>query len=286
MLPVESVIYMNRLQEKNQLIFKLGALFGPLLSLMEKPEEYDEQERVEVIARYCAEYPEFRREFRKFTQSQPGYDFIVQYERLGGAFDEIQQKLNQGFYQLDVFIPTQLEVAQAAITSIPIPANSVILEAGTPFSTYSVLKDLCEADAINSLTWIDAYIDSSIFHRYLRGVRDTCSVTIVTSELRKGTGSSDLRRWNEFLDISRLYARERGVDRYRLVAHPAGVLHDRWACFDGKRIYTLGGSAKDAGSRQYFTLARLDASAENLDKIKKHADGGTEYFGINTPIHR
>jgi hypothetical protein len=143
--------------------------------------------------------------------------------------------------------------------------------------------DLCETDATSALVWIDAYLDASIFRRYLRDVQPQVRVTLVTSEPK--AGKHDKGRWAEFLDVSRLYAHEHDQAHYRLVVH-RDSLHDRWILFDGKRLYGLGGSAKDAGNKQYFTLARLDGSPENLKVIQDHVDTGIEYFGPNTPHHR
>ena len=160
----------------------------------------------------------------------------------------------------------------------------MILEAQTPFSTYCTIKDLIESDADNSVVWIDAYMNSSIFHRFLRSIGDNVSVTLVSCEPKTTAAKHERNQWNSFLDISRLYALERGASRYRLVVHK-GLLHDRWLLLDDKRLYLLGASVKDAGQRHYCTLTRLDGSTENLKRIKEHIDSGTEFFGSNTPQH-
>ena len=93
----------------------------------------------------------------------------------------------------------------------------------------------------------------------------------------------DKDRWENFLDISRLYAKERGPDKYRLIFQPD--LHDRWVVFDNKRIYSLGGSAKDAGVKDYFTITSVRATKVNLESIDSHINTGTELFGPNTKPH-
>jgi hypothetical protein len=57
---------MDRLQQKNELFFKLGRLFDPLLKVIDNPEDYDEQERARVIAQYCSEHKALQEEFTAF----------------------------------------------------------------------------------------------------------------------------------------------------------------------------------------------------------------------------
>jgi hypothetical protein len=118
----------------------------------------------------------------------------------------------------------------------------------------------------------------------ISAVRTGVAVTIVTAEPRATASKKDKERWVELLDVSRHYAIEHGNSVYRLIVH-SDSLHDRWIMFDKKRIYTLGGSAKDAGDRQYFTIKPLESSAKNLAQIQAHIDGGKEYFGPSTAIH-
>lgn len=138
-------------------------------------------------------------------------------------------------------------------------------------------------DATKSLTWLDPFLGANIFYRYINSVRPLVPVTLVTSEPGSHAGSRDRNRWNEFLDVSRLYAQERGHSLYRLVVQPN--LHDRWVMFDDKRIYALGGSVKDAGNKDYFTITSVEASPANLQRIQTQIDTGTEFFGPNTLQH-
>jgi hypothetical protein len=174
--------------------------------------------------------------------------------------------------------------AQAAIDAVPVPRTSVILEAGSPFTAYCRLRELCEVDATVSLIWLDPYLDANIFHRFLSSVRPQVPITLVTSEPGSRAGRQNQNRWTRFLDVSRLFAQERGVPGYRLVVQPN--LHDRWVVFDAKRIYSLGGSAKDAATREYFTITTVEASPTNLKTIETHTTSGIEFFGPSTPVHR
>jgi len=276
---------MDRLRKKNDLFIQLGALFGPLQHLAANSTLYDEQERAQTIARFCAEHSNLLNEFRAFTLSQPGHNYAIENfnfrEAVGHMWAQIRRTPREKFGDL---ISKHLSEATAAIASIPVSGDSLILEAHTPFSTYCVLKDLCESDSTTDLVWVDPYLDANVFHRFLRGRQPAASVTLVTAEPPANASNRHKGRWAAFLDISRLYAAERDPQLYRLVVHPN--IHDRWLRLDNKRLFSLGGSAKDAGNMHYFTLARLDCSDENARRIQAHIDAGTEWYGPGTPTHR
>jgi len=183
---------------------------------------------------------------------------------------------------LENVVPELFADALAALDAVPIPRTSVILEAHSPFTAYCKLRELCQVDATKTLTWLDPYLSANIFHRYLSSVRLNVPVALVTSEPKSGN-PKEKARWTEVLDLSRLYARERGPNLYRLVVCPS--LHDRWVVFDEKRIYSLGGSAKDAGSKDYFTITSVESSAENLQKIQTQIATGTDFFGPKALQH-
>jgi hypothetical protein len=272
----------DRLKEKSELHFQLGQLFGPLLRLIEHPDQYDSQEKAETLARYYAEYGELKSCFERFSLGQPGHNYAVEYLRFQDALEQLRYRLVHQNESLENVVRSALPIAQAAIDAIPVPRMSVIMEAGSPFTTYCKLRQLCEVDASKTLVWLDPYMGAGIFHRYLSSVRVSVPVTLVTSEPGPHAGKQNIARWTEFLDVSRLYAQERGISSYRLVVQPN--LHDRWVVFDDKRIYSLGGSAKDAGSKDYFTITSVDAS--EIKKIQDHIVNGTEWFGPTTPTHR
>lgn len=274
---------MGRLHQKNDLLVKLGRLFGPLQDLAEHPEAYDEQERAEALARYFAEYPELASEFESFSRGHPGHNYTIQYHKFFSALRGVQRDLLRNMDLAEV-LPNKLATAIDAINAIPTPRSSAILDAGSPFTTYCFLKSLCEADAANEIVWIDPYLDMNVFHRFLLGVRSDVQVVLVTSQPGGNARPKDKTRWQQFLDISRLYAQEHGPKHYRLLVHPS--LHDRWLILDQKRFFTLGGSAKDAGNRSYFTVGHLDASPENLQAVQDHITCGVEYFGPGTLVHR
>lgn len=274
---------MDRLSEKLDMLVKLGRLFGPLERLIETPKDFDEQERAETLARYFAEFSKLDEEFRIFSKGQPGHNYQLEYSKFYGALYGVAKRLKQG-HALEDVVQENLKIARDAIQAIPIPRSSVILEAGTPFTAFCRLRSLCEADAKYSLTWFDPYFDANIFHRYLQFVHEEVSVTLVASEPSQNAGRANRERWNDFLDISRLFAAERGYDKYRLVI--ANSLHDRWLVLDEKRIYSVGGSAKDAASKDVFTITGVEPSSSNLQCIADTISNGDEWFGATSQSHR
>jgi len=52
-----------RLRQKEELFFKLGILFGPLIHLVGQPYRYEDWERSETLARFFDQYPELIGEF-------------------------------------------------------------------------------------------------------------------------------------------------------------------------------------------------------------------------------
>ena len=274
---------MNRLKEKSDLLVELGALFGPLLRLVANASDYNQQERSQTIARYLAESPKFWRKVQTFSTGQPGHDYQIEFYRCHGAIESIRNR-SIGGEPLESIVPVALANAQAAIDAIPVPPTSVILEAGSPFTAYCRLRELCEVDATISLTWLDPYMGAPNFHRYIASVRSTAAIKIVTCDPGTNPSKKDLSRWAEFLDVSRLYAAERGHVAYSLLIQPN--LHDRWVVFDDKRIYQLGGSAKDAAVKDYFTIGVVDASTANLQIIQNHISTGAEFFGPTVTTHK
>jgi hypothetical protein len=258
-------------------------LFGPFLRLIEYPELYDQQDKAETIARYFAEFPILAREFRAFCVGQPGHYYHIQNHEFERALDSARE-LSADNPRLADVVRQKLNAARAAIDAVPVPRTSVSLEAGSPFTAYRKLRELCEADVTTSVTWLDPYFGADIFLRYIGSVRRNVPVTLVTSEPGSHAGRVDMARWAGFLDASRLYAQELGPAAYRLVIQPN--LHDRWVVFDDKRIYALGGSVKDAGDKDYFTITSVEASQVNLGKIQAQIATGTEYLGLHTPQHR
>lgn len=273
---------MDRLKQKNEIYVKLGMLFGPLRHIADNPDAYDEQEKAYILARYFADYPELNDTFRVFCKGQPGHNYAIEYEKFFNALYGLKHKLERGIPLVDA-ARNALQIAQSAVDAVPIPKTSIILEAGSPFKAYCKLRELCESDATKSITWLDPFMGVAVFHRFITHLRTGVVVRLVTSEPNAKASRRDQLRWAEFLDISKLYAMENGSQFYSLIVNPS--LHDRWVVFDEKRIYALGGSAKDAGNKDYFTITSVESSAENNARIDHHISTGQELFGMSNPTH-
>jgi hypothetical protein len=275
----------NLVRQKQDLFVKLGELFGPLRKVGRNLSTASEQDKSRAVAQFAAEYFAVLLTFQHFSKAQPGLDFLVESRRFSEALQNVIHNVQVG-RPIDVVAEEQFSMALAALDAISVPATSMILEPESPFNAYSQLRALCELEATRSLTWLDPYIDASVFSRYLSALRPGVHVTLVSVEVPASTSAGRNRnrdRWVQFLEISRLYAKEYGAGSYRLVVNPQ--LHDRWAVTDGNRIYQLGGSAKDAADTKYFTIGTVEASPNNLGKLAQLCGGGAECFGPSTSLH-
>lgn len=273
---------MDRLNEKLDLLLKLGRLFGPMQQLAESPGEFDGQERAETIARYLSEHQSLIQDFARFSTGQAGHNYQIEYRKFARALGGVASRVDRGD-DLGAIVNEHLRIARDAVNAVPVPRSSVILDAGTPFTAYCKLRSLCEADATSSITWFDPYFGPDIFHRYLQFAADDVAIILVACEPGGNAGKKNIERWNQFLDVSRLFAGEKGIHKYRLLV--ATSLHDRWLVLDSKRIYALGGSAKDAASRDLFTIASVEGSAGNLQTITDTINAAAEWFGPSTSTH-
>jgi hypothetical protein len=271
---------MNLKEQQADLIFKLGLLLSPLQEIADHPERHDAHSRARAGGKFFADAPKPESEVRSFTQREPGHDYQREWRKLHVAFHALRDGVREHLdnpVALSALLKEQYAAIRNGILAIPVSVDAVILEAHSPFSTYCVVKDLCQT-VTERLIWVDRYLDSSLFHRYLRDVSINVHVTLLTWPPSK----REAKEFSEFLDVSRLYAAERGPDNYRLVVH--SDIHDRWLCCDGQ-IYALGGSVKDASQRSHFTLSKVDSTEENFDKIDHLLNTGTEIYGPTQHEH-
>ena len=271
---------MERKKQQVELIYKLGLLLSPLQDIVDHPDKHTHESRAYVAARYFADSERFTQEINSFMIGESGHRFerewVATRRRLLGINRDVREHLDDP-QTLSVYLEDKRNAIINNILAVPISIDASILEAHSPFSTYCVVKDLCQA-VTQRLTWVDGYIDATLFYRYLRDVGNNVQVTLLTFPQTK-------RKQLDFvqlLDVSRLYAVERGPNNYRLITNEA--IHDRWLCCD-EQLYILGGSVKDASFRGSFTLTKLDPTVENYQRIDQLMQTGTEVFGITHPKH-
>lgn len=75
----------SRLEQKNDLLIKLGMLFRPLVEMVESTALHDPEARSRVLARYAKESLDFMVEMNTFSQEDPGYRYEVEAQRVALA---------------------------------------------------------------------------------------------------------------------------------------------------------------------------------------------------------
>jgi hypothetical protein len=268
----------DRKQHQEELIFKLGLLLSPLYDIVNNPDGHNNSERVRARAKYHANSVKYANDFEKFTQGEPGHDYLVERNAVFSARVAFNRALDDHLHDIPK-LSTALEqfanTARNALSSIPVPIDGEILSANNPFSCYCRLRDLC-GTANKRLILVDRYMDDSLFHRYFRAVPRNTQLYLVTY-----TQHYKPKEWSDFLDVSRLFAAER-TSTYRLITHPN--FHDRWLFCDDQ-IYSLGGSLKDACKKSDFTITEIDPTLPNAQKIVDLVNTGTEVFGPTQTTH-
>lgn len=273
---------MNRKHEQAVLLDKLGQFFGPLLKVAANPTGYDSEERRRIEARFFAEGEEFVHAVGQFCRGEPGHHYVTEQQKVTSRVYNIVHGRGgvPGFDLLNAVTEAH-QVALEAICSVPIPIDSTIHDAVTPFSTYCLVHDLC-ATADKQITWMDRYFDQTIFARYLADVPRNAVVTLITYPETKCVKPADKQRHADFMGVSKLYAAERGPTGYRLLTDDG--FHDRLLrCND--KLFALGGSIKELGKDTTFTMAKLDGTPENLKKVNDAAATAVEVFGPGHTTH-
>ena len=264
----------DRHEEKEDLLYKLGRLFGPIQDLISRGPDATSDERTRVLARYSAEYEQLITAFRGFSTSEHGLNYLAQYNQFHNAVYGFANQAATNPGQIESFLDDAVAKAMEAVRSIPVSPDSVIFETNTPFSTYSKLKTLCNLAQMR-ITFVDRFLDQSVFYRYLRDIGDDVVVTLIAPR-RAFTDA--------FLDVSRLFAHERRSDKYRLVSVPYRGIHDRWLNVDDQ-LYQMGNSTASAAMVNDFTISHVDATPENLSKVTDKITSGTQQYGPTQSNH-
>jgi hypothetical protein len=273
---------MNRKREQAELFFLLGQLFGPLLKMIENHESYDSEERTRIVARFNVDADAFGMAFQKYTSGEPGHYYRQHWHEVnnylaqmygyrgkfeGNDFSIIAKKSHQGLFD--------------CIYSIPVPIESAVHEAHSPFSTYCLVRDLCST-SIQRVVWMDRYFDLTLFARYFVDTPPATHITLITYPESKCQNPNDRQRYADFLGVSKIFALERGTAGYRLLVDEQ--FHDRWLQCDSK-MFTLGGSIKELGKASTFTITKLDTTPENQKAFDEAQTRAMEIFGPSQTTH-
>jgi hypothetical protein len=273
---------MNRKREQAELIYRLGRVLGPLEEAASDPARFDRDEQERIRARFFVDWQNFLDQALAFCNGEAGHAYKRQSAGFVEWYDRLQHRVThcEAIENLTESLQQAREFVIEQVLSIPVPVDSVIHDAHTPFSTYCFVKDLCST-VRQQLVWLDRYFDQTIFHRFFGDTPAAAQVTLVTVPRAGLTNARDTARSAEFMDVSRLFAAERGVGGYRLIEN--AHFHDRWLRCDD-RLFTLGGSIKDF-DRGPFTITRLDGTPENRRHFDEAVAQGTEVFGPTAPNH-
>lgn len=272
---------MTRLTEKQELVLMLGQVLGPLKTLADTG---DIDERKRIVARFTHDCSELRQKFYSFCHTDQNHNWEFFYPRFETELTTVSNAAviapYDGCVVLGMLTASHAKLLEQ-IQNIPVASGYPIFEAETPFSCYSFIRNLCLLSP-SRIDIFDRYLDHTVFHRYLHETAVNTIVTIVTLPLREQHNTKDKNRYQQFMDISRLYAQERGPTKYRLITLPGSDFHDRWLRCDGQ-IFSLGGSLKDLDKR--FTVSKVDPTPENMQKIDAAIAGADEIFGPSHPKH-
>ena len=276
---------MNRKEEQANLIYKVGLLAKPIVDVVADPQKFNSTTRALIRAKFIADHAVLTVQLKSFFDTEPGHDYSAEWRDIRSGLVHLTGPVTEMFVNWHEEFPTQFEKYKqelvSAIIAVPVPVEGATYESHTPFSTYCKLHPLFQT-VKTQLIYADRYVDHTIFHRYLRDVPDGVKVTLVTWPLDKHSKNYS-STFTAFMDISRIYAKERGPDKYRLFVVPG--FHDRWLRCDDQ-LFHLGGSIKDAGSNSAYTLSRIDPSPENMKTLDDLLNAENEWFGPKQLNHK
>lgn len=249
--------------------------------LAENPDAFDSDERTRILARFVYDSEKFQPAFNKFCRSEPGHLYDAQSTYVSVALRTFINQSHKEPDQVLARIPKLGDELFGILSSIPVPVESAIHAAQTPFSVYCLLQELCTT-VQKKIVWLDRYFDHRVFHRFFAETPKSVEIVLVTWPESKCRSKNDQNRYDQLLDVSRLFAQERGVGGYRLVTNEN--IHARWLrCDDG--LFNLGDSINALGTRVDFTVSKLDSTAENFSQIDSRLTSGVELFGPSQTTH-
>jgi len=272
---------MGRKEEQAELLYKLGLLVKPLLGIVQDPENCDPSSRSRASAEFFADFPQFTIAVESFARGEAGHVYDRERTLIMRALNRLAEGAREHLDDpgtLAGIIEKEGSTVRAEILRIPTSVSSQVHEAYTRFATYCTIKDLCQT--VNErLVWVDGYMAGSLFYQYLRELPSHVKVLLVTwPEAERKSPAA----WRDFLEVSRLYARERGPANYRLVVTEG--CHDRWLRCDDQ-VYHLGSSVKDAAKKAPFTVSRLESTEDAFDAMETLLNRGEELFGPGNASH-
>jgi hypothetical protein len=264
---------------KDDLHFQLGLLVDPLRRLFDDPDLQRKLPHVE--AQFSVDLSAYVDNLRSECISAGivvGYHLNEVHNAVCGLRD-IFTYLYKGRDASDVKrdFDVLLPRAIAAIKALPCNDAGIVIEGESPLATFRKLVALIRG-AQRRVNLFDPWLDKEVYLRYFDDVDPAVRITVVTAERLM----QDVNRRDRIVAVSELLAIERrDAYEFRVVAG----LHDRHLRIDDG-IYHLGGSVRDAGRRDPYTISNLDPTAANHNSLDALIACGVEWFGPNVPRHR
>jgi len=276
---------MTRKEQQQDLIYQLGLWLRPVMDVVESPDTYSAEERANIRARAYRDGQAFSNAVHAFCHDEPGHAYVVEHNVITREIGNLITSINNSLVDAPENLAGRIEHLRPQIVNgimaVPVSIESGMFETQTPFTTYCRVKALCETTG-EILVYTDRFLDMTVFHRYLAAVPEQTEITLVTWPESEHRGDHAKRRFKEFIDVSRLFAQERGPDKYRLLVEE--TFHDRWLRCDDQ-LFHLGGSIKDAGASSVYTLSKIDSTPANMKKVNDLIAAGTELFGPSNRTH-
>lgn len=280
----------SRIEERDDLLTGLGLLIDPIRRLVFA--DGDPNPHIPYVrSQFYQDLAPFREDVTRFCRPdkfrfETELDVIL---RETNHFVEIMGSIKHPEHveHSRRQFPLQIKKVRDAIRAVPCDDPGIILPTESPYTTYLHLAAICRA-ATGRLQLFDPYLEAVTFHRYLPTIPDNVQVVIVTNSdvmdlpaTESPTSHKTVRR-DRIVSVSELLASQ-FRDRYQF--RVSSEQHDRHIRVD-ETILHLGGSAKDAGRSDYFTISKLDpiqSTQATLDGIIARA---TEWFGPSVRLHR
>ena len=229
--------------QRDQLIYEFGILVQPFEDLTRADQPPSLSDYRIAIAKVQAGDSQWRQQVKQFTTFANDIVFNQEYqdishvpERFWSRLRELinDPELQKDLSQLNNRFRQKLSNTKRTffeyIDHIPIAWEPVVFEANTPFTSYLRIRESI-AVVNRRLHYFDRYLKADFFHLFLRSVRSTVSVRLVTTA---GTANYGI---NGVTPISNLVRQQ--FSDYQLIEVAPRELHDRNLRIDDQ-IFSLG----------------------------------------------
>lgn len=268
----------SRKEQQAELLICFGQLISSLEELVADTKLQTPQTRAKSSAKFAHDKPLFLRMISTFCKGEVGHDYVVESALITGKLNSFTNGLSairDNKEKLERALQDLRNVVKSNILTIPCELDMEVFDSSSPFTSYLKIRAIVES-ANKRLLFIDPWLGPGTLRRYFRDVQDKVKITVVTKQ-RKGNSE-----FEDFIDLSKLYADEKGNDKYCLMYHPD--LHDRYLQCDDT-VYHLGGSFKDAGRKSGFTITKIQALPDNKCTMEGLISQSSEQYGPSMDTH-